>query len=110
MNLQSLSLADRPTNNGEDTIVRITCDANIPLEQRLNLLAYVFAKAVQGETLKRVIKWDITNGCIQFVLACNDHWDHPRGKVETERLSPDEYNAKYPRRTYPYTSRSPREE
>lgn len=96
MNLQSLTQAG--SNDGEDTVIRITCDASLPLENRLNLLAYVFAKAVQGETLKRVIQWDLINGCIQFVVAGNIDWDHPRGKVIVERFSPKEFNEKYPRR------------
>lgn len=88
VNLQSLTLAGHKTSNGEDTIICITCDADIPLEQRLNLLAYVFAKAVQGEVLKRVLKWDLANGCIKFMVAGDEYFDHPRGKVTVERMAP----------------------
>lgn len=94
MNLQSLTPV--VTSNGnEDTYIRITCDADLPLENRINLLAYVFAKAVQGEVLRRIIKWDLSNGCVQFVIAANHEWDHPRGKVSVERISPKDWENEF---------------
>jgi hypothetical protein len=93
VNLQSLTAVG--TNGTEDTYIRITCDADLPLENRINLLAYVFAKAVQGEVLRRIIKWDLSNGCVQFVIAANHEWDHPRGKVSVERISPKDWENEY---------------
>lgn len=104
MNIQSLTLPDKTVPRGEDTYIRITCDASLPLERRLNLLAYVFAKAVQGEVLKRVIQWDLSNGCVQFIVAGNPDWDTPRGKVEVERLSKEEWHGYYSGRTTQFPS------
>src|SRR6059058_7011 len=99
VNLQSLSLAEHQKSNhckdDDDTLISISCDSTLPLERRLNLLAFVFAKAVQGEILRRVLKWDLTNGCIKFVVAGHSDFDHPRGKVVVERQSMRSYEQEH---------------
>jgi hypothetical protein len=65
-----------------DTLVTLTCDKTLDLEPRVELLAYAFAKAVQGSILRSVEEWDITNGCIKFVLGHVSAKHVPRGLIE----------------------------
>jgi hypothetical protein len=53
----------------DETLVTLSCDETLPLETRVELLAYAFAKMVQGSILKKIVEWDITNGRIAFVLS-----------------------------------------
>jgi hypothetical protein len=53
-----------------DTLVTLTVEpGEHPLEERVHLLGYAFIKAVQGTMLKQVLRYDLIEGCIQFVVA-----------------------------------------
>ena len=64
-----LSRKDAAKPRHGDTVVTLQCDGTLPLEERMELLSYAFAKAVQGATLRRVTKWDLRNGEIQFIVG-----------------------------------------
>lgn len=65
-----------------DTLVTLTCDGTLPLEKRMDLLTYAFAKAIQGAILRVIIKWDIANGCLKFIVGEGANIPGPRGRVE----------------------------
>lgn len=52
-----------------DTLVTLRCDEDLPLEERVEIMAYAFAKLVQGSILRTVVSWNISEGCIQFVIG-----------------------------------------
>lgn len=70
-----------------DTFVTLECDSNLSLESRVDLLAFAFAKIVQGSVLRKVVKWDLLGGCVQFIVGGGsmNAWEHnspgPRGLV-----------------------------
>lgn len=66
-----------------DTIVTLRCEKDRPLEERMELLSYAFAKLVQGAVLRQVIKWDLRNGEIKFIVGEGPALPPPRGKMVT---------------------------
>jgi hypothetical protein len=52
-----------------DTLVTLTCDKSKPLDERMYLLSYAFAKAVQGSVLRQVVLFDLVNGRVQFIVG-----------------------------------------
>jgi len=74
---------DRTTPRDGDTIVTLRCEKNMALEDRMELLSYAFAKLVQGAVLRQVIKWDLRNGEIKFIVGEGPALPPPRGKMVT---------------------------
>lgn len=73
-----------PTIHTDDTLVTLSVDPEIKLEERIDLLTYAFAKWVQGATLKRICSWDIANGVIKFIVGDGPYVPGPRGTVCSE--------------------------
>ena len=65
-----------------DTLVQLSTDSDLPLEDRMDLLGYSFAKIVQGAVLRQVTKWDLRNGCIEFIVGGGAATPGPRGHVK----------------------------
>jgi hypothetical protein len=63
-----------------DTVVTLRCDKSRPLEDRMELLSYAFAKIVQGAVLRQVVKWDLRNGEIKFIVGDGPALPPPHGK------------------------------
>ena len=72
------------SQQNQDSLVTLTCDENLPLEERVELMAYAFAKMVQGTVLRTITKWDIANGCVTFIIGHVAGDIAPRGKVCAE--------------------------
>lgn len=66
-----------------DTVVTLRCEKDRPLEERMELLSYAFAKLVQGAVLRQVISWDLRNGEIRFIVGEGPALPAPRGKMVT---------------------------
>lgn len=66
-----------------DTVVTLRCEKDRPLEERMELLSYAFAKLVQGAVLRQVVKWDLRNGEIKFIVGEGPALPPPRGKMVT---------------------------
>jgi len=64
-----------------DTYVQLRCDPEQPLEKRIDLLSYAFAKTVQGAHLKTIMKWDMVEGVIEFVVGGGPNVPGPRGRL-----------------------------
>lgn len=66
-----------------DTVVTLRCEKDRSLEERMELLSFAFAKLVQGAVLRQVIKWDLRNGEIKFIVGEGPALPSPRGKMVT---------------------------
>ena len=66
-----------------DTLVTLRCQKDRPLEERMELLSYAFAKLVQGAILRQVVKWDLRNGEIKFIVGEGPALPPPRGTLVT---------------------------
>lgn len=66
-----------------DTVVTLTVDPSQPFEQRINLLSYAFVKVVQGSCLKQVLRYDLKNGVVRFIVS-GPVCPEPRGHIEAE--------------------------
>lgn len=55
----------------EDTVVTLSVPnaSDMELEDRQALLAWAFAKACLGSELRQVLKWDLINGEVVFVIG-----------------------------------------
>ena len=58
----------RTTYRKDEARVTIACDPSLPLEDRMCVLAAAFTKQVRDGSLLAVEKWDLTNGCIVFIV------------------------------------------
>lgn len=65
-------------------LVTLSVDPNLPLERRIELLSYAFAKAVNSDVLQRVVDWDIVHGKVKFVLTPKGFRSMPRGHGQQE--------------------------
>jgi hypothetical protein len=81
---------DTTTPRAGDTLVTLTCDGSLPLEKRMDLLTYAFAKAVQGAVLRVILRWDIANGCLKFIVGEGAARPGPRGQVEINLADVDD--------------------
>lgn len=70
-----------PPIRSDDTQVTLSVDPELKLEERIDLLSYAFAKTVQGATLKKICKWDVANGCVQFIVSGGPYIPGPRGRI-----------------------------
>lgn len=71
---------DRTKPQEGDTVVTLKCDKTRPLEDRMELLSYAFAKILQGAILRQVVKWDLRNGEIKFIVGEGPALPPPHGK------------------------------
>ena len=62
----------------------LNCDGTLPLERRMELLTYAFAKTVQGAVLRVILKWDMANGCLKFIVGEGAAVPGPRGLVNVK--------------------------
>jgi hypothetical protein len=81
---------DSTTPREGDTLVTLTCDGTLPLERRLELLTYAFAKTIQGAVLRVILRWDIANGCLKFIVGEGAARPGPRGQVEINLADVDD--------------------
>ena len=64
-----------------DSHVTIRCaEEDLDLEVRTELLAWAFAKTVQGAKLERIELWDLRNGIIKFIVSGAAAVPEPRGR------------------------------
>lgn len=73
---------DPRTPREGDTLIQLSTSSKIPLEDRMDLLGYSFAKIVQGAILRTIVRWDLKDGCIEFIVGGGPATPGPRGKVE----------------------------
>lgn len=67
-----------------DTLVTLTLndgEKDRPVEERMYLLSYAFAKAVQGAVLRQVLTFDLIEGCVRFVVGGGAADPGPRGTL-----------------------------
>jgi hypothetical protein len=79
--------------NEINTLITLTCNPSMQLEQRLELLTYAFAKVTQGARLEEIVEWRIKDGVIRFILSGGAANPGPRGeinaKIEDDDVSKD---------------------
>lgn len=85
MRVRSKKASVPPTKpRAGDTLVTLSTNTEVPLEDKMDLLGYSFAKIIQGAVLRRIVKWDLKNGRIQFVVGDGPARPGPRGTVIAE--------------------------
>jgi hypothetical protein len=82
MIVQRVSVSENTPQAG-DTLVTLTCDPDKPLEERMNL-AYVFTKIANGATLRKVVRFDIVGGCVEFIVKTYDLSIGPVGSMTVD--------------------------
>lgn len=69
----------RMTYSKDQARVTISCDPELPLEDRIILLSTAFARQVCDGSLLCVEKWDLSHGRIEFLITPkDDHEKHRR--------------------------------
>lgn len=63
------------------SLVTLRCDDSMPLEDRVDLLSYTFAKTVQGAHLRRIVHWNVCDGMVAFIIDGGPNPHVPRGQV-----------------------------
>src|SRR4051794_19263318 len=81
---QQQQQADESRPRRGDAILTLETDAEKPLEERQDLLAYAFAKALQGATLRRIVEWNLAGGRVEVIIGGGPAIPGPRGAVRVE--------------------------
>lgn len=72
----------------KDSLVIVSCDSEIPLEDRINLLSYQFAKEVSASELRRIVHWNVCDGTIAFIVGGGPNPHVPHGETVVEVRTP----------------------